>query len=348
MTTALLLVVSLLFLQAQPAAQTRDPLTKSAIVEGVVTRIGTGEPLPLTKISLIRSGSPAGSSPDTQASSSFSAVTAADGTFTIKDVEPGRYRAFAVRNDFSTQEYGERSPGEPGITMNLIAGQVLKDVHFQMTPAGVITGRVLTPYGEPLPLVTVELLQSTTTHNRGVRRLSRVANARTDDRGEYRLFWIRAGRYVVKADSPTSPSAEDQLANLQAQSVANDPTRKQAEMPGYYPITYYPSESDESRAAVVEVRPGAELSGIDIRMDSQPLFRIRGRVVDLDGLLAKGGDVFLSSPNPQSEFSRLGKWLGDVTFEFQNVPSVSCSTTSTRSFGFLKSREELTVFRSAF
>src|SRR5205823_1140010 len=66
---------------------------------------------------------------------------------------------------------------------------------------------------------------------------------------------------------------------------------------GDYVATYYPSTTNESQAASIEVKPGAEVPSIDIRLDKQQMFRVRGRVIDAKGQPATGVNVFIGPRN---------------------------------------------------
>jgi hypothetical protein len=47
-----------------------------------------------------------------------------------------------------------------------------------------------------------------------------------------------------------------------------------------YSSTFYPGVPDVNAASTIEVQPGIELSGIDLRVTRQQLYKIRGRVID--------------------------------------------------------------------
>src|SRR6185436_18874877 len=121
----------------------------------------------------------------------------------FKDVEAGAYRLVAMRNGFARQEFGQRSPSRPGTVLNLRAGQQMTDVAFRLTPAATISGRVMDANGEPLTGDTVQALRSTFDAT-GKRTLQATSSARTNDLGEYRLYWINPGRYFVSANAAKS------------------------------------------------------------------------------------------------------------------------------------------------
>ena len=62
-------------------------------------------------------------------------------------------------------------------------------------------------YGEPIANIVVEALRRSY-DVRGNPRLARAATAVTDDRGEYRIFWLDPGEYFFYAASPLPDSTE--------------------------------------------------------------------------------------------------------------------------------------------
>ena len=73
-----------------------------------------------------------------------------DATFVFNNVAPGSYRIVAEREGYITQEYGQPSFTGTGTIVTVGAGQRLTPIDFQLTPSGVIVGRVLDEDGEPL------------------------------------------------------------------------------------------------------------------------------------------------------------------------------------------------------
>ncbi len=129
----------------------------------------------------------------------------------------------------------------------------------------------------------------------------------TDDRGQYRLFWLPAGQYVVSAaagdppDSPTpalpirpggtSSSAGDfaRLAEVQLQALLRSEqgsrntrlriledgtTQEEAWVPVYYPAT-----TEARFATAVDVAAGTIRNGIDIVIGPARVQSVRGRAV---------------------------------------------------------------------
>ena len=66
-----------------------------------------------------------------------------------------------------------------------------------MTPTGAISGRILNRYGEPVGNANVQALRYT--YQEGRRTLTPIQTTRSNDLGEYRLFWMTPGQYVISA-----------------------------------------------------------------------------------------------------------------------------------------------------
>src|SRR5262249_17993235 len=178
------------------ALQTSAPPVKASI-EGVVVRAGTSEVIPRVRITIFRSDQPSGPIPDV--------VSDDQGRFIIKGLDAGSYSLQAERNGFGRQPFCERRPGRGGGPFAFWAGERLKDVVFQLTPAGAIGGRVVDATGEPLLGVNIGILRAVYDEN-GKKTFTSITSVgqlltRTDDRGEYRVFLLPPGRYYVQARS---------------------------------------------------------------------------------------------------------------------------------------------------
>jgi len=328
---------------AQVLGGPQAPVAK-ATIEGTVVRSPSGEPLARAQLTIVRNSPPAqtagqrgatppgptpanaGAAPGATASIA-PVMTDDQGRFQIKDLDPGTYRLYAARNGYSRMEYGQKLMYRPGTVLNITAGQNMKDVVFRLTPAGTITGRIVDDQGEPLPGLTVQVLRSTYDAN-GKRTLQPAGTAKTNDLGEYRLYWIAPGRYFISANAAVS--GLDALAASAAQAGLGGNNTNEVVAPGYV-LTYFPNSTDYTRAVAVDVQPGAEVSGILFTMVRQPRYRVKGRVVDLaTGMPPQTATLSLSPRNSAVAQNPLDAILGaagggnnynsaDGTFELRDV-----------------------------
>src|SRR6185295_5718716 len=123
----------------------------------------------------------------------YSAMADANGQFTIKDVAPGKYTLEADQQGYfdipGRQAIANVEPGRPtNISVPLLAG-------------GTITGRIKNAAGKFLPNVNVTAYQITYLNGKIIPQAQ--SSQTSDDHGEYRMFWLPPGDYVVLADPPT-------------------------------------------------------------------------------------------------------------------------------------------------
>ncbi len=245
---------------APPLDQTADEKVKQqAKLQGQVINQVTGEPVRKANLSL---------KPES-GGTTLKAASDNEGKFSIENIDPGRYTLGAERQGFVTQNYGARRPSGPGTTLELKTSQVLKDLSFKLTPQGVIAGRVVDDDSEPVSGVSVQVLQYK--YLLGKKRLIPAANTLvlTNDLGEFRAPNLSPGRYYVA----TSPQKIADIQSGTERSAAKGQTE------GPIP-TYYPNADDPSTASPVDVGPGAEVRGIDVRLRKARVFRVSGKVMN--------------------------------------------------------------------
>ena len=195
-----------------------------------------------------------------------------DGHFVVPNLEEGSYRLLITQNGYVRQEYGQRVfPGQ-GTLINLAAGQVLKDITIHLTVTGNIGGRLVDSEGRAAVGVPLLLLKAIYNQN-GQRIYQNAGNARTNDRGEYRFYWITPGRYYV-----VGGSAATNFTFGNSNSSPNEPGDT-------YVLTYYPGVNDVSRATAIDVKPGSNIA-LDFVTPRQQLYSISGKVVDSNPVAA--------------------------------------------------------------
>ena len=259
----LLWIALLLSLNALPQAPSTLSDSAKCFIAGTVLKAATGEPLKKARVVLQKQ------EPSAQP---IVAITDATGHFSLKDIEPGRYRFWVERDGFVRTQYGQRSSQHPGVPLNLAPGQRLRDIVFRMVAGAVISGRILDDDLEPLARANVQVLR--TVYAGGERRLASVARATTNDLGEYRLWGLPPGTYVLGATYARGMVFGSSGGARESQLTGTSATEES------FGATYYSATTDPSRAAVIELHAGEEASRMDITLMRVRTFRIRGRVVN--------------------------------------------------------------------
>jgi hypothetical protein len=245
------------FAQSQTAKPKEELCTISGIV---ITRTDSG-PLKGAMVQLTS---------DVDKEHTIVTKTAADGRFELRNVSAGQYHLKVTRNGFVEQEYGQKKPGDPGITFTLRLGQTMSDLIFKLSRAAVITGRIYDDDGEPMAMVSVTAVREV--YKEGQKQLETAAFDRSNDLGEYRLYGLSPGRYFVSAQN-------QQWNNLVGDPEFSTPKKNGGER-GYTKI-YYPSGTEPGKASSISVKEGEEIPSVDILMKEVTVYRIRGKVINL-------------------------------------------------------------------
>jgi 5-hydroxyisourate hydrolase-like protein (transthyretin family) len=235
-------------------------------------------------------------------------------------VDPGSYRLSFSGAGYAKQDYGQRTGSGTGVPLTLTPGQTKTDIVMRMLPVGAVTGSIRDNTGQPAVGVPVQLFRFVYDET-GKRTAQRVTYTRTNDLGEYRMFYLTPGRYYMSAGGSANSGAD--VIFLSSGSII---TSQQSRIPQVYALTYFPGVSRESDAAAVEVPPGTDLRGIDFFVSPQLTYKVRGRVVD-----SQTGQppprvsisMIVQNPDPSGIISTGGGnsnyKAADGSFEMQNV-----------------------------
>ena len=228
---------------------------------------GTDQPLPRADV---RASSPALKTPR-------AVKTGSDGRYEITGLPPGRYVVTAVKANFVTAAFGQRRPLGPGLPFNLAAKQVAGAVNVALAHAGVIAGRIVDEFGDPVPDVQVTTLRYQ--YVNGERRLA-IAPGRsmTNDIGEFRLFGLPPGDYFVSAT----------VRNMNGMSPDTD------DRSGYAP-TYYPGTGSSQQAQRITVAAGQTIGGLTMTLLPVRTVRVSGVALDAGGKPLMNGMVMASA-----------------------------------------------------
>lgn len=280
--TAAVVVGALLALTALPHAQ-----APPRQLQGRVVADDTGDPVPNAKVGF------------TTAAASRATLTDGGGRFAIA-VPPGVQRVTVIKTGYARGE------------ILLQSGSATGDVRLARTAA--IIGRVVDARGEPAPNVAVRA----ETPSPDGKTFSVVATSLTDDRGEFRLSGLAAGRVAVSATP---------IASRGGSSV------------------YFPGVEAPADAELLDVKAGDEIDRIDVSLpvgyESPPMTAtggviigfplrpftplaageqptvVRGRVVSATGGVVAGATVQLAAQGRREGATILSD--RDGTFGFTGI-----------------------------
>jgi Carboxypeptidase regulatory-like domain len=265
------------------------PQAGSASVEGIVVKLGTTEPIPGAVAELSKPSNTSNTPPDV-----LKVTTGDDGKFAFRNLQPGEYRLVASRpgGDYNPARYGQRDPQSPGTPLTLSTAQRMTDVRLEMASTGAISGRVYDRFGEPVAYARVLAMQDW--YHEGNRLLDFVQAVQTNDRGEYRLFWLPPGRYYVAArpedtqsNSTTTFVNTPDRATLYFEEVLNTPPLTRSIVDNEvivetFELTFHGGQTNPLKAPPVEVRSGMTTPGIDIPLTAGTVRarKIQGTIIN--------------------------------------------------------------------
>jgi hypothetical protein len=259
---AVLVLIQLLCLPLGLAAQTKAQVTQpgTATVSGQIRL--NGEPLPSIKLVL---------RPErmtTPASRDAVRETQSDenGNYRITGLSAGAYALSLLGDEFIMTGAVFLVSGARGKRLNLLEGEQLEHADLELKRGGVITGRVTDAGGRPLVRERIELTKLNDDGKPQDAPFNQLSLSLTDEHGVYRLHGLSEGRYLFSVGTSSETGPGRQPANSSA-----------------YAKTFYPGVTDQAQARAIEVKPGAQITGVDIpAVEAKRTYAIRGRVVSAE------------------------------------------------------------------
>ena len=249
-----------------PPRDNTPPATGTAKITGRIVASDTGTPIRRAQIRVT----------STEARLNRVVTTDSDGRYELLNLPAGRYRLFVNRAGYVALEYGQARPFESGKPLDVANGQAIEKIDFSLPRGSVITGRITDEFGDPMTDVQVQAMRYQFVN--GARQLVNSGRvAQTDDLGQYRIFGLMPGEYIVRASLRQNVDRPD----------AGEPD------PMGYPGTYYPGVVDAGQAQTVTVTLGQELTSVAFPLVPARLSRISGIVMSSEGRPLSGAMVML-------------------------------------------------------
>jgi hypothetical protein len=241
-----------------------------------------------------------------------SVVTGRDGRFEFQQLHGGRYWLSASRPGFPKTNYGQRHPKRPGQPIDVAEGQTVAGLTFSMVRGGVLSGTVTGADGEPVPNASVSVLRYA--YVEGQRKLQSAGEGQplTDDRGAYRVAGLDAGQYFVGVRVPRTAEAGQPSTEINPNRATIGPFGGD--------LTLYPGTPLVRTAMAIDLSPGEERAGLDIRLPAESVTTVSGTVKEPDGRRGRAMILIMLDGNETISLLRADA-KADGSFLFPTVPS---------------------------
>lgn len=269
----------LLLISVVVAAQGRDrtlPPTGSSSVSGVVYLGATGAtPARRARVTVQST---------TGLATGRTTITDNEGSFEIGELAADRFTLQVTLEGWLPAAFGTSRPGQPGRPIVVEHAAHIGGLTIRMFRGSAISGTVRDTRGRPAPNVWVAASRLSYSY-RGEPQLSST-NAITDDRGQYRVWGLRPGTYIVGLNSrdDLSEAGFEQQSGAEAEAIiaaaarggatSTSPPRPKSTL-NYAPM-FYPATADISTAGRIELGLDEEREGIDLAIAFVPMATVFG------------------------------------------------------------------------
>jgi hypothetical protein len=211
-----------------------------------------------------------------------------EGQFAFTSLARGGYRLSVKKEGYVREEYGQKKPGGMGSPIVLDEGKTLTSIVFHLQRAPTISGEVRNEDGFPVANILVQAMRRSY-GVRGNRTVTLFSNTLTDDKGNYRLYWLDPGDYYVNASY---------LPQLPTPVNANENVPRAA-----YAPTYFPGTSNPVDAELVRLE-GGNGRDVNFRLQRSPAVTVRGTIYSVLSGGPAPARVTLKSPEESGSTSR--------------------------------------------
>ena len=216
------------------------------------------------------------------------AITGAEGRFVFENLAGGKYSLSGSGRGYSMQAYQQHDQYSTAVATG--PGLVSENLMFRMMPDASISGNLIDEDNEPVRGGEVILFQLDREEGG---QMAQVARNGVDEQGHFRFGHLQAGSYYLAVIAQpwyaqdAAPAAGDRasLGNAatgentdgggntetresapDAQNTAVESDTSSPSLDVVYPITFYPSVTDEQDAAAIPLRAGEHATvGITLR-----------------------------------------------------------------------------------
>jgi|GEM_PF-1667946 len=278
------LLLAAVWAQTPATQQTAPSSVPLGTVDGRVINEQTGEGIGGASVRLV----PMVARPGVGFGVEHTTSTQLDGSFHFENVMPGSYVLLANHDGFISNR---TSSGRP-TAISVTEGQQVSGVFLPLTPAAVITGKVLDGDGKPVAGATVGAF--TVRYFRGRPQMRQAGSTRAGDAGQYSLAHLEPGTYYLVA-GPSLMSNGRFGAGRRAAAHATATKGNAAQLE--FVRTFYPRALTLDDATPVQIAAGQNLPGINITLVRSASYHIRGRIAGFSDLATRRTSITLSLRN---------------------------------------------------
>lgn len=235
-------------------------------------------------------------------------LTDSTGAFEFTKLPAAPYVLVADKSTYLIGRYPdpERSLRAMRKMLTLREGQVVKNVTVKIFRGGVIAGRVVDAYGDPVESADVRVVSAA----KEMGRMGWRGGVQTNDLGEFRISRLDAGRYLVA---------------VMPQRTFNEDPPVPSSQPLAEPLpTYYPGALSVDQAQPITIGKGQTVTGIEIVLGEGTPTIVSGVVLSKEGPpVAGSGDVNARSVGAEGLAAFSGSGTGirpDGTFRLKLPP----------------------------
>jgi hypothetical protein len=134
-----------------------------------------------------------------------------------------------------------------------------------------ISGRVFDEDGDPVTGANVQIVPMNQKKGNGP-----ISSANTNDRGEYRVFNVKPGKYRIAVSY--TPSDERLRVKIQASRSPRETGSADT-----YATTFYPAGLAPKLGQIVNIEAGADLGGFDVQILRTCAVTVKGTVAVMSG-----------------------------------------------------------------
>jgi protocatechuate 3,4-dioxygenase beta subunit len=190
-------------------------------------------------------------------------------------------------------------------TVALTEARPERVIDLTMNRGAVLSGRIVDAAGEPMPGIEVMALHRNAFGNEAPQWVQHSSGVSTDDRGDFRLYGLGAGEYVVAA----KPQNRLQQSDDRGPRVTTV-------------LTYYPGTPNIDEAQRFSLEVAAEHSDLVFALQDVPAIAIRGRVLLPAGQVAESFAMLVPTGTGAEQVmgnERLAEVKPDGSFAFSGV-----------------------------